>query len=368
MRNEEVLSMRSFGGPPGVTRDFAAWAPRCDRDAAASFYIGWSFTFSSLGHSPACRQLSDVDAETRKQAAWTAAIVRDNVVRLRSLKTPPSKITTFAPHKVDVRTYIKGIDYVSRKASNPSNIPGRRGSNNYNLVLLSPDCFKRMCMMSRTKKAEMVRSYFIDVETQFLRYREELLEGLRRDLNPQRAALPPSACKSSGAGYLYIIRATDDGDRRRAHVQGRAHVRRQGPAVLVPDRQGARGRPAVRAQGQRHEERGEVRQGPRPRVPVQDAARGLPGADRPAQGHHGQVQRHRRCQEGVRAPPAGYAGGEGPRPRSSMPPSAETWCCRKGARTVPGIRVASRGSARRQSALRVQHVSRGLGGAGRVPA
>ena len=197
-----------------MTRDFAAWAPRCDRDAAASFYIGWSFTFSSLGHSPACRQLSDVDAETRKQAAWTAAIVRDNVVRLRSLKTPPSKITTFAPHKVDVRTYIKGIDYVSRKASNPSNIPGRRGSNNYNLVLLSPDCFKRMCMMSRTKKAEMVRSYFIDVETQFLRYREELLEGLRRDLNPQRAALPPSACKSSGAGYLYIIRATDDGVER----------------------------------------------------------------------------------------------------------------------------------------------------------
>ena len=109
------------------------------------------------------------------------------------------------------RTYIKGIDYVSRKASNPSNIPGRRGSNNYNLVLLSPDCFKRLCMLSRTKKAEMVRSYFIDVETQFLRYREELLEGLRRDLNPQRAALPPSSCKSSGAGYLYIIRATDDG-------------------------------------------------------------------------------------------------------------------------------------------------------------
>jgi len=108
------------------------------------------------------------------------------------------------------RTYIKGIDYISRKMPNPTKAAGRHGSNNYVMVLLSPDCFKRMCMLSRTKKAEMVRSYFIDVETQFLKYREELMEGLRRDLNPQRAALPPPACKSSGAGYLYIIRATDD--------------------------------------------------------------------------------------------------------------------------------------------------------------
>ncbi len=108
------------------------------------------------------------------------------------------------------RTYIKGIDYVSRKVPNPLNIVGRRGSNNYSLVLTSPDCFKRLCMLSRTKNAEMVRSYFIDVETQFLKYREELMEGLRRDLNPRRALQPP-ACNSSGAGYIYIIRATDDG-------------------------------------------------------------------------------------------------------------------------------------------------------------
>ena len=106
------------------------------------------------------------------------------------------------------RTYIYGIDYVSRPGPNPTKPEGRHGSNNYKTVLLSADCFKRLCMLSKTKKAEMVRSYFIDVETQFLRYMEELMQFLRRDLNPRRTEFPSDGIASSG--YLYIIRATDD--------------------------------------------------------------------------------------------------------------------------------------------------------------
>ena len=86
------------------------------------------------------------------------------------------------------RSYVEGVDYVSLKGPNPSSVPGRRGSSNRTLVLLSPDCFKRLCMLSRTRKAEMVRSYFIDVEVQFLKYREELMEGLRHYMNMNLAA------------------------------------------------------------------------------------------------------------------------------------------------------------------------------------
>jgi hypothetical protein len=103
------------------------------------------------------------------------------------------------------RTYVRGVDYVSEKASNPFRTPGQK-SNNYIRVMLTPDCFKRMCMLSKTKNAEMVRSYFIDAEVGFLRHREQIIEGLRNDLNPRRMKLPP---KASG-GYLYIIRAADD--------------------------------------------------------------------------------------------------------------------------------------------------------------
>ena len=106
------------------------------------------------------------------------------------------------------RTYVKGVDYVSGRAPNPARTPGKHGSNNYVRVMITPDCFKRMCMLSKTKNAELVRSYFIDAEVGFLRHREQIIEGLRNDMNPRRMNMPP---KASG-GYLYIIRATDDTD------------------------------------------------------------------------------------------------------------------------------------------------------------
>lgn len=59
----------------------------------------------------------------------------------------------------------------------------------------------------------MVRSYFIDVETQFLRYKDQLMEGLRRDvqrlehdIKPMR--LPPATT----TGYIYVIRASEEVD------------------------------------------------------------------------------------------------------------------------------------------------------------
>jgi len=105
------------------------------------------------------------------------------------------------------RTYVRGVDYVSEKAPNPFRKPGQK-SNNYLRVMLTPDCFKRMCMLSKTKNAELVRSYFIDAEVGFLRHREQIIDGLRNDMNPRRMKLPP---KASG-GYLYIIRAAEDTD------------------------------------------------------------------------------------------------------------------------------------------------------------
>lgn len=64
-------------------------------------------------------------------------------------------------------SYVEGIDYVMRK----SPTAGRRhGGHMKKLVLLTPDCFKRLCMRSRTAAAETVRSYFLRMETLTRRY------------------------------------------------------------------------------------------------------------------------------------------------------------------------------------------------------
>ena len=111
-------------------------------------------------------------------------------------------------HRTLKRSYILNVDYTSVKKVIPLDSTRRKKyNNNYTQVLITPDCFKRLCMMSRTKKAEMVRSYFIDVETQFFRYKDQLMEGLRHDLNPKRAL---RKVKSTMDGFIYIIFASTE--------------------------------------------------------------------------------------------------------------------------------------------------------------
>jgi len=111
------------------------------------------------------------------------------------------------------KSYIEGVDYEAEKMSNPNRKQGQRGANRYVRVLITPDCFKRLCMLSKTKQAELVRTYFIDVETQFLRYREQLMEGLKRDVQRlERNMKPKHMPPVSANGYIYVIRASDEVD------------------------------------------------------------------------------------------------------------------------------------------------------------
>lgn len=72
------------------------------------------------------------------------------------------------------RTYRYKLDYIITKPDKLTKLHAR--ANNRKLYLLTPDCFKRLAMMSRSKNAEMIRSYFIEIEG------EQTLEGMRRDI------------------------------------------------------------------------------------------------------------------------------------------------------------------------------------------
>lgn len=113
------------------------------------------------------------------------------------------------------RSYIKNIDYKYEKSANPNKIVGKYTSNNYKKILVTPDCFKRLCMLSRAKKAEMVRSYFIDVETQFLRYKNQIMEGLKTDIRLLQTDLNPKKeipKLNNADGYIYVIKASEEID------------------------------------------------------------------------------------------------------------------------------------------------------------
>ena len=90
-------------------------------------------------------------------------------------------VSKFNLIKILRASYKEGIDYEMKQAPNPNKKDPR--NNNYKLVLITPDCFKRLCMQSRSKKAEEMRSYFIDIEYVLLKYRADLVRGLTRSAN-----------------------------------------------------------------------------------------------------------------------------------------------------------------------------------------
>jgi phage anti-repressor protein len=106
-------------------------------------------------------------------------------------------------------SYRDGIDYVV--IHKPSK-RGKQGSNNYKEVLLTPDCFKRLCMRSKSKKAEEVRTYYIQLESLLMKYYEHMMNGMETEITSLKHSLKPSKNKKDHAGYIYILKASQTKD------------------------------------------------------------------------------------------------------------------------------------------------------------
>jgi phage anti-repressor protein len=103
-------------------------------------------------------------------------------------------------------TYTKKIDYIIIKIG--SN--GKHGAALKEKIYLTPDCFKRLCMMSRTKKAEEVRTYFIQLEKHIDKYKDYIINGLSKRIgileNNQKAK------PKLNSGVVYVLKALTDID------------------------------------------------------------------------------------------------------------------------------------------------------------
>ena len=102
-------------------------------------------------------------------------------------------------------SYKKDIDYQFYKAVNP-NKKGKYG-NNYTKYMLTIECFKMVCMLSKAKNADMVRHYFIEVEAMYIKYRQLVMNGMNKEITDLNRKVKDKV-KYIG-GYIYIIRASD---------------------------------------------------------------------------------------------------------------------------------------------------------------
>ena len=100
-------------------------------------------------------------------------------------------------------SYQINIDYKISKSINQKSTGRPREE-----VMITPNCFKRLCMMSRTEKAEEVRSYFIALEDHINKYKGYIIEGLNKKVAKYETELKPQEIQNE-SGSIYVLKTTE---------------------------------------------------------------------------------------------------------------------------------------------------------------
>jgi superfamily II DNA or RNA helicase/phage anti-repressor protein len=68
-------------------------------------------------------------------------------------------------------TYMLDVDYTVKNEKSTGGRPNEK-------ILLTIDCFKKICMLSKTKKSQDIRTYFFDLEKYINKYKNDIMECL----------------------------------------------------------------------------------------------------------------------------------------------------------------------------------------------
>jgi phage anti-repressor protein len=102
-----------------------------------------------------------------------------------------------------VDNFKKDVDYTEEKVKvmNKNN----KGANYVSKILITPDCFKDICMISQTAKAKEVRIYYKTVEKLLMDYYEDIQKALKKELGLIKENQKPK--NEPKGGHLYILKA-----------------------------------------------------------------------------------------------------------------------------------------------------------------
>jgi len=105
--------------------------------------------------------------------------------------------------KILVNNFEENFDYtIEKKKKKQLN---SRGATIYELILITPNCFKELCMISQTEKAKEVRKYFIEMEKIIKRYFETIKEEMYKKIGLLQINQKPKL--NIKGGVIYILKA-----------------------------------------------------------------------------------------------------------------------------------------------------------------
>ena len=83
------------------------------------------------------------------------------------------------------------------------------GSNNKKTVLLTYECAKLLCMISKSEKADIIRKYYIDLEKLLIKYKDNIAENLYQQLGIN-ANNKKIIEKNNKKALIYILKVDND--------------------------------------------------------------------------------------------------------------------------------------------------------------
>jgi phage anti-repressor protein len=101
-----------------------------------------------------------------------------------------------------LNTYTENIDYNITSGKSTGGRPAET-------ILLTPECFKRLSMLSKTENAEKVRTYFIQVEAHLDKYKNYIIEGLNKKIQKYETELKPTP-RPKSKGVIYVLKTSED--------------------------------------------------------------------------------------------------------------------------------------------------------------
>lgn len=102
--------------------------------------------------------------------------------------------------------FIKDQDYIEKK---PDIKLKGTGKNNIKIVLLTYNCAKLLCMISKCKKAAEIRNYYIELEKLVIRHKDDINEKMEENLGIKKRN-KTIINKHNKTPVIYILKVDDE--------------------------------------------------------------------------------------------------------------------------------------------------------------
>jgi hypothetical protein len=102
--------------------------------------------------------------------------------------------------------FVKNQDYIETK---PKEKLSGTGTNNIKIVMLTYTCAKLLCMISKCEKASLIRNYYIELEKLLIKYKDNIVESLNRQLGI-KTANKEIIEEHKSHGIIYVLKVDEE--------------------------------------------------------------------------------------------------------------------------------------------------------------